>query len=731
MAKKNWKAHVRRWMQINMTEEICTDDHLEEWRRVWKSAPYEGVILNCIGAVRYTPCGEGFVSPAKGLKDQDIFGRFADAARADGLVIAARFDLQDIMATHLDTHPEWFRRNKNGEVRIAPDTQTAATCVNSSYYTDVIPKLLTEITETYGPEIITDNSWRGGRKSDICYCENCRKKFKEDTGLDLPGAPDYKDPDYREWIRWSYGCRNEIWKRFSEVVAKAGDGNTVWSGMLHADPMDRISELTDFSALCKDADVLVIDHQSRDMVNGMDMEQNAMNGSMFRLMAKEDAVIVEIAAHYPRLSFPHWYRLSSSVPAETLMWEMEAIAGGMMPAPHYMGTSTWDARRYEISKELLYWHEKNQDLLENRREIADAAVVWSQENGDFYGRGDYHTLRGATAIAPWEGYRHAMTRGRVPFLPLNAHDIDRHGSRVKTLVLPELACISEEDAKAIGRFLDRGGNLVLTGKSLQLDEYGEPWAEHTGGKALLDRLGLTFTGTQLGAPFDNPRYFGKEGHSYLMRQSDDEVLFDGLTESRVIAFGGALQEVFSTGPLACAASMIPGIPLSPCEFSYPDPAQITSKDNPPAILYGTLPEGGRVVYFAADLDRCYGRDEFPDHAKMLQNAVRWTLSDQLQIQVFGPGYVDVKTYEQETASGGRRLLVHLVNLTGSNTKAGLSEEFLPVGPLQLQLPQVSVDAVQSVRGTVRPDMVTVSSEGEALSIGISVLTDHELLVIDL
>ena len=66
--------------------------------------------------------------------------------------------------------------------------------MNGPYYKEYIPAVLTEIVERYHPDGFADNSWMGLRVKQICYCENCRKKFREAYGLELPEAVDFDDP---------------------------------------------------------------------------------------------------------------------------------------------------------------------------------------------------------------------------------------------------------------------------------------------------------------------------------------------------------------------------------------------------------------------------------------------------------------------------------------------------------------------------------------------------------
>ena len=82
-------------------------------------------------------------------------------------------------------------------------------CINGPYYREHIPAILREVASTYHPEGFTDNSWSGLPRANICFCDNCRTKFRKDRGLDLPQRADWSARDYRAWIN---GATHVVWK---------------------------------------------------------------------------------------------------------------------------------------------------------------------------------------------------------------------------------------------------------------------------------------------------------------------------------------------------------------------------------------------------------------------------------------------------------------------------------------------------------------------------------------
>jgi len=707
---KPWYQTARRWMQINITEDVCRNDHLDEWRAAWKKHAYQGVILSCGGSVCYYRSRYDYQRTATGMGGQDIFGRFVRAAKEDGLAVVARFDVQKAWLKYAQSHPDWFERNRDGSLR-TESHHMACLCPNGPFYEHVIPELLREVIETYHPDGFSDNSWKGHRKTNICYCENCASRFLADTGLALPEKVDWDDPVYRRWIRWSYAQRVKLWDRFDAAARTFGGDDCLWAGMFHADPMNRLHEFIDYHEIGKRLKILFLDHQCRDDCNGYDMEQNSMNGSLYHLLAREEIIIPECTSTYPRLSgTARWFRLGCAPRTETRMWMREGIAGGLSPWVHYMGVETHDQRRFDLVSDLVDWEQENEPFLCNREELADVGVLWSQQNSDFYGQNRAREM----TEQPWVGVRHALLNARIPFLPIHTADIDRHAGRVKTLILPEISVLSDEEENALLRFTQRGGHLIILGRFAMQDENGGAKAR----SPLRDALGLSVAGEEGVIPDSSTVSDYRRQASYLQIDHPDHPLFQGFEGCRWMPFGGQLQVLHSSGPLQKLMSYVWGVPLI-CEFAYPT-EPVTDMGG---LYAGVLPSGSRVVCFAADIDRCYGRDELPDHRRLLTNAVLWTLQDPPTLQISGPGVIDARLYAQ---SG--RYILHLSNLTGTHIQPGYAESDCPVGPIEIRLNLPDARAGAAKLQVACGDLPAEKTD-RGIRLRLDRLIEHEMILI--
>lgn len=702
-----WYKRTVRWGQTNLTEMDPVHCDLNWWREYWRRTRVQGIIVNAGGIVAYYPSTLESHYRAQGLGDRDLLGDFVSSGRKEGLTILARMDINRVTEDFYENHPDWFVVNSAGKPHTVDGRYFS--CINSDYYKKYIPQVLKEIITSYQPDGFTDNSWTGVSRQIICHCVNCKKKFKEECELDLPISVDWDDPIYQRWIKWSYNCRIENWDLFNKVTQEFGGPDCLWLGMVNANPVKSHASFCDLKEVGERSKIIMCDHQSRDDLNGF--EQNSLNGSLLHGLAGWDKVIPESMANYIR--GVRSFRLGSNPPKETQLWMIEGFMGGISPWFHHIGAVHEDRRQYNIAPSIMQWHEENERYLYNRLPIANIGLVWSQDNTDFYGR----DATDEKVSLPWHGFVKALTRARIPFVPVHADHIARESANLDVLVLPDLAAISDKQCQAIRDFVEAGGSLVFTGASATLNEWGEarnefPLESITGIKHLYRVEGAVKNQTSNWIFFD--------AHNYLRLPEDRHPVLNGFEDTDILPFGGQLHRVETSEQMKTITTYIPAFPIYPPEFSW---MREPSTDIP-TMLAGEHASGGRVFYFAGDVDRCYGRTHLPDLGDLLSNAVKWAADDHIPLKVEGPGYLDCKLYRQKG-----RLIVHLVNVSGTNLNPGYVEEFLPVGPISVS---VRMDGIVPKYAQLKVLGIEVQPEinNSWVTVRVDLLTSHELIILE-
>lgn len=458
-----WYLRTYRWGQTNITEKDPEQYDIPWWREYWKRTAVQGVIINAGGIVAYYPSKFPLHHRAEFLNGRDLYGELVKAAHEDGLIVMARMDSNRTAEDFYRAHPDWFTRNASGEPYRAADK--FITCINSPYYDDYLPDVLREIIERSHPEGFTDNSWAGMGRANICYCDNCERKFRANSGAAIPRRADWDDALYRQWIMWNYERRTELWELNNRVTRAAGGPDCIWSGMNSGSVSAQASSFRDLKEICRRADILMLDHQKRDNATGF--QQNGDTGKRIHGMIGWDKLAPESMAMYEnsRTNF----RVASKPAVEARMWMIAGIAGGIQPWWHHVGAYHEDRRMYRTAEPVMKWHQANEAHLVNRTPLASVGLVWSQRSTDFYGRDNAADV----LDAPYEGFAQALIRARIPYLPVHADDIDRE-SALSVLVLPNVGGLSDKQCAAIRKFVESGGSLIATGETSLYTEWGDP-----------------------------------------------------------------------------------------------------------------------------------------------------------------------------------------------------------------------------------------------------------------
>ncbi len=763
-----WYRRALRWGQTNITERDPTRYDLGWWREYWRRTQVQGVIINAGGIVAYYPSRFPLHRRAQFLGERDLFGELARAAHEEGLAVLARMDSNRAHEEFYRAHPDWFAADAAGKPYRAGELYVS--CIHSPYYEEWIPGLLREIAERYRPEGFTDNSWSGLGRGSICYCAHCRRKFRERAGRDLPREKNWDDPVWREWVRWNYARRLEVWDLNNRVAKEAGGQSCLWVGMNSGSVSGQGASFRDLKEICARAEIILLDHQTRSDASGF--QQNGETGKLVHGLLGWDKLAPESMALY-QAGRPT-FRLSAKPAAEARLWMLEGFAGGIQPWWHHVGAYHEDRRAYRTAEPVMRWHRANEEFLVNRRPVATVGVVWSQQNTDFYGRDDADVL----VEQPWRGLTQALIRARIPYLPVHADHLERDAAAygLALLILPNFAAITDAQVASVRQFVERGGGLLATGDSSLCNQWGEPRDDF----ALADLFGAHATEKRAASNDAQLRRWASETqHSYLRltpelrsrvdgpRVGDEPVLKEmpltlpsplggervnqqprlrlheaagsqaaasivglaslrhpvlhGFEETDLLPFGGVLRPLLVDAGVQVLLTFIPSFPIYPPETAW---MREPKTDIPGLILNDSITRG-RVVFLPADIDRRFARDNLPDHGDLLANLIRWVARDDVPLAVEGSGLIDCHLYRQPG-----RLILHLVNLTSAGTWRQPVHELIPVGPLRVRVQLPNDVRGRTVRLLVSGRKQSAARKGGWGHFELNSLLDHEVARIE-
>jgi hypothetical protein len=614
------------------------------------------------------------------------------------MVVLARTDPHATYDDAKEAHPEWIAVDAAGRPRrhwASPELWV--TCALGPYNFDLMTRVHREIMARYHVDGIFINRWSGHGQ---CFCNQCRGQFRTATGHELPRSDDPQDPSRRAYIIWEQQRLFELWRLWDAEVRAINPDSCVipntGGGATSALDMKTIGEL---------APILFNDRQARSGLMPPWAAGKSAKEYRATMGRKPLGGIFSVGVEEA-------YRWKDSVQseAEVRIWVAEGIANGMRPWFTKFSGTLHDRRWLSVVESLYTWCHHIEKYLRNDASLAQVGLVYSQQSARFYG--------GPRARAKVEdhllGWYQALIEARIPFEMVHDRLFDaRHLDRIKTLILPNIAALSDVQCRQIREFVERGGGLVATYETSLYDE----WGTRRQNLGLADLFGVSFR-AKVEGPMRNA-YLHLESNPHTRKRHP---LLDGLEDAPRIIHGTSRLELtprraFPNPPL----TFIPSYPDLPMEMVYPRVAETGVPE-----VYLSEIGAGRVVYFPWDIDRTFWEVLSVDHSFLLRNAVRWVTNGDPPVQVTGAGVLDVSVWRQP-----RSITVHLVNLTNPMMMKGPFRELIAVGEQQVVVKLPGGTRARRVQLLREGRALPVSLDGERLSLKIPSIRDHEIVAIDL
>jgi hypothetical protein len=499
---------------------------------------------------------------------------------------------------------------------------------------------------------------------------------------------------------WRQDRLFELWRLWDATIRRANPNArfiaNAGGGALSSLDMKTIGEL---------APTLFADRQARRGV--APPWTNGKNGKEYRATLGGKAIVGIFSVGVEE---PYRWKDSVQSPAEIRLWVADGIANGLRPWFTKFSGTLYDRRWLEPVEELYGWHYRNERYLRNERPLARVAMVYSQQTATFYG-GDQarakvedHTL----------GFYQALIEARIPFEMVHDHLLDaEHVNQFRTLILPNIAALSDGQCAQLRQFVEHGGSLVATYETSLYDEWGVRRRDF----GLADLFGASAAGLVEG-PMQN---------SYLNIEKDARTgeyhpILAGLEDAGRIINGvhrvpAQPHDQGEHSPL----TLIPSYPDLPMEEVYP---RVPKTDIPEVFVRQA--GKGRVVFFPWDIDRTYWEVLSVDHGKLLRNAVIWAMNEEPVVSVLGQGVLDVTVWTQRQS-----MTVHLVNLSNPMMMKGPVREIIPIGLQKVRLRVTPGKKVADVKLLVAGTRPRFSETDGVVSVEVPSIGVHEVVALDL
>lgn len=427
---------------------------------------------SCLG-ICYWPTEIGHMH--EGLHGRDIFGETVAACRRRGLKVIGYYNIWN--RWEFDHHPEWRMIDKNGQASQVDYGERFGLCCPNTGYADFVEHQIRDLCSHYE----LDGLWIDmiGWFGTVCYCDGCRKAYREQTGKELPAEVNFSNPDWVRFIRKRQQWQADFAKRINETARSCQPD-------------------------------LTIAHQNTSFLNGwrggasMDFlnQCDYLAGDFYLGPAPEAFVckFLRAASNHQPIEFMVSRCIDLSEHTTTKAMELLAMQS-MMAVSHLAAfvfidaidpVGTINRALYDNMRKVLDQMDPYLPYMEgDARLLADVALYFNPDNVtgrdsadmSFMGENSFPQLQSAYTITK------TLIDADIAFNVVTPRDLDKL-SDYPVVLLPQSVMLDAREKAAFEAYVRQGGRLYVSGRSGLCDGDGNPRADF----ALADVLGVHYVG---------------------------------------------------------------------------------------------------------------------------------------------------------------------------------------------------------------------------------------------
>ena len=628
----NWWQRPQRIVQTNLRLVDATLDPTslaEELQELGATA----MLFNVGGIFAWYPSELELQAPNPFL-DRDLVGEMVDAAHAADIRVIGRYDLSKGTKKAFDAHPDWFCRGLNGEPFEYHGTYQA--CVNGGWYRAQALEILRETLTRYPLDGLFFNMFGYLRTDysydnyDVCHCDNCRRAFREFSGLDLPRSYDASEPALREYFRFQDTTSQALRAEFRQLI----------KGIRPDIAISNMGKDSDFFR----GEVNRRLDRSREWIH-----QSGEQARTFRSMGSNRIRYSSAVTHF--VDFP-WRYASESAPLQSLRLAQQ-LANGADPHYYFMGLpSQPDREPLDEVGRLFKLHEEHESKYADLESLAKVGLYHSARSARFGDPDSTRAFRGA--------YQALVDAGIVFDVVHDPRAMDDDfvawHQRYDVIVLAGAHCMTEQEARALDAYAEAGGSLVVIGHGGSRDETGSPLT--------------TFRLKSLPVAGEFTKHESMRG-GYMKVDTANPLGID----TDIVLMDGPYYAVAAKSDATGVHSILLPQRFGPPELCYPEPE---CESDLPGLIRGTFGKGD-VVYIPWQVDALYYEHCLSPHRELIAKQVQ-SMAGPAVAALSAAGRTEL-TVQRQTTTGG--LLIHVVNYSGQTGNGCLDP--LPIHDLVLTL----------------------------------------------
>lgn len=415
---------------------------------------------SCLG-ICYWPTKVGHMH--NGLKGRDIFGETVKQCRKKGINVIGYFNIWSRWA--YENYPEWRMQNVEGYCKIWSYTRESpgrfrVCCLNSPGFRDYVSKQVSDLALNYelSGMWIDMIGWNGM----VCYCHNCRKKYMEETGHEIPEIVDWDNP---QWVAFAH-ARERWFMDFQQMVEKA----------IHSVKPDIsiafqcASWASGWGSGCTEELLQIGDYLAGDFY-GDSIEQSVICKALDSLSRNKPIEFMtsrceHLFYHTTTKSMQELKRAASSAFAHN-------AAFVFIDAIDPLGTicDSLYSMMGKIYNELKPIIEVLNPEAELMADVGIYTNMLSAFDPTVNGKHIKDTITSVRALTSLKKIGELLIHNHIPYKVITPNNLNDCND-IQILILPDVKVLTKKEIDVIEAFVQRGGSLLVTGDTGMWDEKG-------------------------------------------------------------------------------------------------------------------------------------------------------------------------------------------------------------------------------------------------------------------
>lgn len=573
-------------------------------------------------------------------------------ARKSNIRVIIYFNVHAIEMSYARKHPEWQQIRDDGKPVEDVYIVDSSFCINSPWREEVF-QTVRKLTSYNIDGIFYDGPifFAGS-----CYCESCRNLFREKFKKEIPSKTELsasrQNKGWNEILEFQSDSIVRFLDDTNKIIKKANpqlllymNGNTLGPSWPTGRDNRKIISATDILGA------------EGGFLYGEMTEPVYKPGAMAKLLETQAGgkpTVVFSAAKQSPWAFSILppgeisIQYSQTITHQANVW----LAIGPNPVIHKEQT--------RVIRNYNYFIRENPDPYLKTESLASVALMWPHKSGNYYTGSsvpltdftkEIKAVKAGNLSEEFYGFYDGLSRNHIPFDVIDEEALKNIPPRCKLIILPNAACLSEEEAARIRDFVKNGGNIISTFET-----------------SLYSEAGYKYDNFQLSDVFgaENPaEVFGPLNWDYLTPSDIEHFSTNKINQKYLYAP--------SYGLITKAKSNAPVMFCKPLPGSYSGSPVVSEH---PFLIDNSYGKG-KSLYLAGTFGSSLNRFHFPEYYMLLFNMVS-NLSNQVLKTENVPSSVEVNLRQK-----GNSIYLYLINFTSEMRRP--IQRIIPVSDLKLHL----------------------------------------------